>query len=190
MYTWPTGCKIATRRYWCHSNMDINMAMNFNISKCSLIHFTQATSHKKKTMYYLYDISILSSDHFKYLGVILQSNLTYDRHIQDITAKANRTPGLLWRNVKTSSLQLKEHAYKALVLPKLEYTSTVWSPWQRYLVDAIEKVQCRSTHYIRNDYQPDSSLSTMIKKLHSDSLEAKLDELSIAWLCFINSLIT
>ena len=69
--------------------------MNFNISKCSLIHFTQATSHKKKTMYHLYDISLLSSDHFKYLGVILQSNLTYDRHIQDITAKANCTPGLL-----------------------------------------------------------------------------------------------
>ena len=93
------------------------------------------------------------------------------------TAKANRTP--VRRNVKTSSLQLKEHAYKALVLPQLEYTSTVWSPWQRYLVDAIEKVQCRSAHYIRNDYQPDSSLSTMVKKLHSDSLEARRTKYSL-----------
>ena len=150
---------------------------------------TQATSHKKKTMYYLYDISLLSSDHFKYLGVILQSNLTYDRHIQDITAKANHTPGLLRRNVKTSSLQLKEHAYKALILPQLEYTSTVWSLWQRYLVDAIEKVQCRSAHYIRNDYQPDSSLSTMIKKLHSDSLEARRTKYSLVMFYIIfNSL--
>ena len=30
-----------------------------------------------------------NSDHFKYLGVTLQSNLRYDRHVQDITAKSH-----------------------------------------------------------------------------------------------------
>ena len=62
--------------------------MNFNVSECCSIHFTQTTMHKMEDTYYLYDTSLLSSDHFKYLGVTLQSNLRYDRHIQDITAKS------------------------------------------------------------------------------------------------------
>ena len=69
--------------------------MNFIISKCYSIHFTQATTHKMENTYYLYDIPLLSSDHFKYLGVTLQSNLRYDRQVQDITAKSNHTLGLL-----------------------------------------------------------------------------------------------
>ena len=141
--------------------------MNFNISKCCSIHFTQATTHKMANTYYLYDTPLLSSDHFKCLRVTLQSNLRHDRYVWNITAKANHTLGLLRRNVRTSSPQLKEHVYKALLVRlQLEYASTVWSPWQRYLVDATEKVQCHAARYIYNDYHSDSRVSTMIKKLH------------------------
>ena len=93
--------------------------INFNVSKCCSIHFTQAITYKMENTYYLYDTPLLSLDHFKYLGITLQSNLRYDRHIQEITAKANHTLGLLRRNVRTSSPQLKERAYKALVRPQL-----------------------------------------------------------------------
>ena len=86
--------------------------INFNISKCCLIHFTQATTHKMENTYYLHNTLLLSSDHFKYLGVTLQFNLRYDRHVQDITAKADRALGSLRRNVRTSSPQLKECTYK------------------------------------------------------------------------------
>ena len=96
---------------------------------------------------------------------------TYDRHVQDITAKANHILGLLRRNVRTSSPQLKECAYKSLVWPQLQYASTVWSPWQRYLVGAIKKVHGHSACYIYNNYHSDSSVSTIIKNLHWDSLE-------------------
>ena len=146
--------------------------MNFNISKCCSIHFThwQATMYKMENTYYLYDTPLLSSDHLKYLDVTLQSNLTYDRHVQDITSKANHTLGLLRRNARISSPQLNEHAYKALDQPQLEYPSTVWSHWQRYLVDAVKKVQCRAARYIYNDSHSNTSVSTMIKNLHWDSL--------------------
>ena len=153
--------------------------MNFNLSKCCSIHFTQAITYKMENTYYLYNTPLLSLDHFKYLGITLQSNLRYDRHIQDITAKANRTLGLLRRNIRTPSPQLKERAYKALVRPQLEYASTVWSPWQRYLVDDVERVQRRSARYIYNDYRSDSSMSTMIENLHWDSLEIRRTKSSL-----------
>ena len=56
--------------------MGINMA---NVSKCCSIHFTQATTHKMENTSYLYDTPLLSSGHFKYLGITLQSNLRYDK---------------------------------------------------------------------------------------------------------------
>ena len=66
------------------------------LSKMLLEHFTQAIIHKVENTYYLYDNTpLLSSDHFKYLGITLQSNLRYDRHVQDITTKPNCTLRLL-----------------------------------------------------------------------------------------------
>ena len=78
----------------------------------------------------------------------MQSNLKFDIHVQKIVAKANRTLGLIRRNVKTTSLELKELAYKALVRPQLEYACTAWSPWQVYLINTMEKVQRRAAQYI------------------------------------------
>ena len=60
--------------------------MNFIISKRCSINFTQATMHNMENIYYLYDALLLSLDHFKYLGVTLQSNLRYDRRVQDTAA--------------------------------------------------------------------------------------------------------
>ena len=77
--------------------------IRFNISKCCSLHFTQAKIHKTDYTYYLYDVPLSTTDHCKYLGVTLQSNLKFDIHVQEIVAKANRTQGLIRRNVKTTS---------------------------------------------------------------------------------------
>ena len=114
-----------------------------------------------------------TTDHCKYLGVTLQSNLKFDIHVQEIVAKANCTLGLIRRNVKTTSLKLKERAYKALVCPQLEYACTVWSPWQGYLINTIEKVQRRAARYIHNNYCLNTSVSALIGKLNWDSLELR-----------------
>ena len=70
-------------------------------------------------------------EHYKYLCVTaIQSDLKWHKHIQLITYRANQTlaPSLLKRNLRTTSIQLKEGAYLGLVQPKVEYTATVWSP--------------------------------------------------------------
>ena len=56
-----------------------------------------------------------------------------------------RTLGLVRRNIKTPSTNIRDLAYKALVRPKLEYASIVWSPWQNYLTDAIVKSSASSS---------------------------------------------
>ena len=133
----------------------------------------QAKMHRINKAYYLHDTALVFSDHCKYLGITLQSNLKWYKHINEKIASASCILGLLRRNIKNPSTYIRDLAYKALVRPKLEYASTVWSPWQNYLIDAIEKVQRRAAHYVHNDYRSDSSVTTMIHNLNWESLETR-----------------
>ena len=76
----------------------------------------------------------------KYLGITLQSNLKWNKHINSITNKANQSLGFLKRNLKIKSSDVKSHAYKALVRPKLEYASAVWDPHTRTQINQINHV--------------------------------------------------
>ena len=47
----------------------------------------------------------------------------------------------------------------------------VWSPWQKFLSDSIERIQHHSARYVFDDYRLDSSIYAMIDNLDWDSLE-------------------
>ncbi|KAI8500230.1 hypothetical protein Bbelb_217960 [Branchiostoma belcheri] len=64
----------------------------------------------------------------KYLGVTITSNLSWSLHIDNITAKANRTLGMLRRDLRIASVEAKQRAYMALVRSTLEYPCPVWDP--------------------------------------------------------------
>ena len=59
----------------------------------------------------------------KYLGVTLDSNLKWNRHITATVAKANRILGLVRRNLHMCSKNIKSAAYFGLVRPNLEYAT-------------------------------------------------------------------
>jgi hypothetical protein len=69
--------------------------------------------------YILHNHILESVSSAKYLGITVQSNFKWDKHINDITSKGNKALGFLRRNLKTPSQQMKTQAYQALVRPKL-----------------------------------------------------------------------
>ena len=79
------------------------------------------------------------ADSAKYLGITIQNNLKLDKHINTITAKANQSLGFIKRNLKIHSPAIKEHAFKPLVRPKLEYCNTIWNPHTQQQKLQIEK---------------------------------------------------
>ena len=87
--------------------------MKFNIPKCFCLRFTEAKIHRVDSTYHLYDTLLSLSDHCKYLGVILQLNLKWNRHIEETIAGTNSILGLLRRNIKVASTYVKDLAYKA-----------------------------------------------------------------------------
>ena len=77
----------------------------------------------------------------KYLGVTIQSNLKWDVHVIQASAKATRSLNALKQNLK-STREVHERAYKSLVRPQVEYSASVWSPWLAKDKVQLEQVQC------------------------------------------------
>ena len=82
---------------------------------------------------------------------MIQSDLRWNLHVNQITAKANQTLAMLKRNIKLVPKNIKDKAYKSCVRPQLEFASSVWAPWQQYL---IKKIQRQAARYVTSDYDP------------------------------------
>jgi len=94
-----------------------------------------------------------SVDHSKYLGVSVSNNLSWDKHIQSVAAKGNRTLGFVKRNLKDCTPQLKAASYCTFVRQGLEYAATVWDPHLQTHIDALEQIQKRAARFVTNYYK-------------------------------------
>ena len=91
----------------------------------------------------------------------------------NITAKANRSLGFLRRNLYACTKEIKNMAYKTLVRPILEYSSTVWDPHTQTLVKQIEAVQNRAARFVTGKYSRHLSVTAMKKDLNWEELETR-----------------
>ena len=102
--------------------------MDFHPDKCTVLSVTKKKQPFKKN-YSLHNHILESVSSAKYLGITVQSNLKWDKHINEVTSNGNKALGFLKRNLKTSNQHIKTLAYQALVRqPKLEYSCSVWDP--------------------------------------------------------------
>ena len=122
--------------------------------------------------YSLKDHVLESEDYTKYLGVELQSNLSWNRHIDQAVKKANSMLGFVRRNLRVSNEHTKTSAYRSMVRPLLQYCSTVWSPYTQEHIEKIEMVQHRAAQYVTNRYHT-SSVISMLDHLEWETLKAR-----------------
>ena len=115
------------------------------------------------------------TDNHPYLGVTITNNLTWNKHIDQITASANRSLGFIRRNLHSCPQATKESAYKTLVRPLVEYSSSVWDPYTQSLTHKIEMVQRRAARFVTGDNQTKSKgcMSNMLNKLDWESLQSR-----------------
>ena len=102
---------------------------------------------------------------YKYLGVMLTSDLGWSEHVNYVVLKANRALGFIRRNLGPCSKETKLKCYVTLVRPILEYASSVWDPYLASHVHLIEMVQRRAARFVCNDYSMESSVTKMLNEL-------------------------
>ena len=139
--------------------------MKFNFTKCD---FLRITKRKCPIMasYAIGENVIQEVSHIKYLGVTIDSQLSWSEHIKAITKKANAVKGFLHRSISSCLTRIKLNCYKSLVRPILEYAAVVWAPHTLSAITSIEKIQRYATRFIYGDYLRYSSVTEMLQSLH------------------------
>ena len=129
--------------------------MGFNAKKCFTMRLTHAKKHKIFN-YKLSDSILQETKSHSYLGVTLTSDLSWNDHINQTSSKANRTLGFVIRNLHQCPQDIKVSAYKTLVRPLVEYSSSVWEPYTKNLINKLESVKRRAARFCLNDFRSKS----------------------------------
>ena len=99
-----------------------------------------------KSLYCIHDRALEHVEFLSDLGVIIDSKLTFQLHVDSIVSKANRALGVMIRSFQ-SGRQVKFNrtaliaAYCANVRSILEYCSVVWGGAAKSHTERIERVQ-------------------------------------------------
>ena len=149
--------------------------MQFNATKCNVIRFSHAHKHIKFD-YSLAGNILESTAQTTYLGIKLSEDLKWNKHVQQLAAKGNRTLGVLRRNLRHCPREVKNTAYKCILRPKVEYASAVWDPYTQINIGCTEKVQRRAARFVTNIYSRDASVTNMLTSLQWQSLEQRRAE--------------
>ena len=70
--------------------------------------------------------AILEKSSIKYLGIMIDSNLTWHSHIENISKKMSRAIGLLYKIRPFVNIKIMKTLYYALVYPHILYAIEVW----------------------------------------------------------------
>ena len=102
--------------------------LKFNVSKCKYMVITKKRHCCVPSSLHLESTALERVHAYKYLGVLITSNISWSEHINSVCIKVGKVIGVLYRHFYanidwTTLLKL----YIALVRPHLEYACQVWN---------------------------------------------------------------
>ena len=91
----------------------------------------------------LYDHSLRNVSEARYLGVIINSKLNFNKQIDNhsVCKKTNSTLAFLKRNLYSCKRKIKSNAYLIYVRPILEYAVCSWANHTKCNIYKLESVQ-------------------------------------------------
>lgn len=134
--------------------------LKFNVSKCNHLRFS-ASKKSVKPNYKIAGGVIPKVSAATYLGVTLQENFKFSKHIENIVKKCNSILFLLRRNLKYAPKKAKTVAYTALVRSRIEYASAAWCPHYKKDIDRCEAINNRGARFIQRNYSRYASVTEM-----------------------------
>ena len=127
---------------WC-----TDWQLTINTQKCYVLHLGKNNSY---ALYFLNGCCIGAADNVTDLGVDIDCNLSFDKHINKVIGKAFARVGVIFKGFASRNTRLLRQAFITYVRPVLEYASNVWSPHLLKHINAIENVQRQFTKRIRS----------------------------------------
>ena len=122
--------------------------LRFHPKKCHVLTLGKFDNIRHAHPYQLGDTVLEHVFSEKDLGVIFDSDLSFEEHILAQVRKANSMVGLIKRSFFHLSPSLFRQLYTTFVRPHLEYAQVVWSPKLRKHSKLLEGVQRRATRIV------------------------------------------
>ena len=127
-----------------------NWLLKININKCKVLSVgrdvgknnTHSTIDNNKPHSH---ITLQYSSQCKDLGVLIDEKLNFSDHVHEQINKAYSMVGIIKRNFKYLNIQCFTLLYNSMVRSHLDYCSSVWNPYHKGDIEAVEKVQKRAT---------------------------------------------
>ena len=119
--------------------------LRFHPQKCK---FMNLGKNKEQVEYKLGDHRLDQISEEKDIGVHIDDELSFNRHISEKIKKANSMAGIIRRSFKYLDKETFTPLYKSLVRTHLEYASSVWAPYKIKHVEDLEAVQRRATRQL------------------------------------------
>ena len=88
---------------------------------------------------YSLGVQLKSVESVKDLGVTIEYDLSWGKHVSYIVNKANKVLGVIKRSLGNDNRHALSCLFKWLVRPILEYAAPVWSPYQKKDIALDEK---------------------------------------------------
>lgn len=122
--------------------------LDLNPSKCTIVTFTRS-NRPILFNYSLKGINLQRSSVVRDLGVIHDSKLLFNTHVDDIVSRAYKALGFVMRSsADFTDVKTLKILYCTYVRSKLEYASQIWSPAYATYILRIEALQKKFMRFI------------------------------------------
>ena len=116
-------------------------SMTFNSSKCKCMLFSRKRNANCPPMN-LNNHQLEQVQCYKYLGLLLSTDIRWSHHIENICTKARKLLGLLYCQFANNTItQVMVKLYLSLIRPHFEYGAQVWHPHLIKDKNELESVQ-------------------------------------------------
>ena len=124
--------------------------LNIAPNKCFSLDLASPNLTHSIPSFYINNSVIESKPLIKDLGIYISKNLKWASHINYICRNASFCSYQLMKCLKTKNIFTLIQLYKTYVRPKIEFNSSVWSPWFSGDIDRIESIQINFTKFAFN----------------------------------------
>ena len=163
IYTTGTlpGCTVrltndlSTFKQWCNLN---KLTLNIKKMKYTIFGLRSHTKHFREHVLYIDNIKIDRVHTYKYLGITLDANLTYSKHLETDIKSISDKALLLAKMRKYILQEVALRIYKTMILPVMEYGDILYDGASKKLTGKIQVLQNRC---LRTCLLPDQHIPTI-----------------------------
>ena len=160
---------------WCISN---RLYMNMKKTKMMWFENTDKKTYPDANYTVSIDGSVLSRVYsYQYLGVELDSELSYDKHLDQVVNKTTQKLFIFRKIRRFISQKNAILVYKQMILPLLEYCSILFNSGKKLKLDKVDKMQSKCICIIENCYDVSKrSKETLLCSTYGlESLQSRRD---------------